>query len=61
MGSTAVMAIFSVIKTATDLLSDDAVYNALLDSDELSDEDKKSIRDMRKQLKSEWDDLAPRG
>lgn len=59
-GSKAVLTIFTVLKTAKDILDDDALMNALFESEELSDEDKAAIREMRGNLHNEWESLAPK-
>lgn len=60
LGSKTVLSVFTLLKTAKDILDDDALMNALFESDELTDEDKAAIRQMRRDLHDEWESLAPR-
>lgn len=46
----------SVLKLA----QNEAFVNAMLQSDELSDEEKQAIRELRDSLKDEWDGMAPK-
>ncbi len=49
----------AIITAAIKLLGNSDLMDALLKSDELDDETKRRIRDLRESVKKEWDSLAP--
>lgn len=49
-----------VLKAAIKILNDPVIMDAIFDSEQMTEEEKTHIRDLREKVTDRWNDMAPR-